>query len=117
MEKESSIEIVSAEVLAILKNFPEELVNRIPKTFLDSLEKSKDPSYNVIIDDSKKLFEQNVSDEAQIMMYLIYRDYWATPEDKDKINAKIKKIKEDFDEDYSAEKLFSQNQENEHDEK
>ena len=50
-------------------------------------------------------------------MYLIYRDYWATPEDKDKINARIKKIKEDFDEEYSAEKLFSQNQENEHDEK
>ena len=108
MEKDSSIEKVSTEVLAVLKNLPEELVNRIPKTFLNLLERNQDKTYNVIIDDSKKLFEQDISDEAQIMMYLIYRDYWATPEDRDKINSRIKQIKKEFDEKHSAESVFKE---------
>ncbi len=111
MDKDINIERVSTEVLALLKNFPDRLVNKIPKSFLEQLEKHQDKSYNVIIDDSKKLYEQDISDEAQIMMYLIYRDYWATPESRYKINARIKKIQKDFDEKYSAESVFKQDEE------
>lgn len=113
--EDNNIGRVSAEVLELLKNFPESVVSRIPKTFLDQLEKHKDKSLNVIIDDSKKLFEQDVCEDTQIMMYLIYRDYWATPDEREKINARIKQIKKDFNEEYSADNLFNNNQSAEYD--
>ena len=92
---------MAAEVLELLKYFPKKQVNKIPKSLIEQFKQGRDTSIEVIIDDSKKLFEQNVCDETQIMMYLIYRDFWATPKDKEKLNEILNIIDKDYKEKYS----------------
>lgn len=73
------------EIIEILKYVNKEDVNKIPKEMLDMFEANKDKNYTFKVDITKSLEAQNISKEAKAILANIFRDYWATNYQKDKI--------------------------------
>lgn len=90
--------IAYKEVLEILKYISLEDYNKIPskKIYLFKTYANKD--YNFKYDPQKTLDEQNVSRLAKGIIAILFRDYWATPIQKEKIiqNQKIKRYKNEL---------------------
>lgn len=78
------------EVIEILKYMPKDSVNKIPTDLLDTFKKNMDKNYEFKVDISKNLEEQNILEETRAIFANIYRDYWATPYEKDIIQRKEK---------------------------
>ena len=89
--------IAFAEVFEILKIFPEEEVNKIPKIFIDLIEKYKDPNYKYELEAGVELHNQEMTPETKTILSVIYRDYICTEEER------IKLIREDKEEEYLRE--------------
>ena len=76
------------EVIEILKYVPEKSVNKIPQTILDTFKAKMDKEYNFIVDINKAFEEQELLEETKAIFANIFRDYWATPYQKERIEAK-----------------------------
>ena len=76
------------EVIEILKYVPQESVNKIPNEMLETFKIKMDNNYNFSIDINKKLEEQNLLDETKAILANIFRDYWATEYQRERIKAK-----------------------------
>ena len=76
------------EVIEILKYVPEKSVNKIPQTMLDTFRAKMDKEYNFIVDINKTFEEQELLEETKAILANIFRDYWATPYQKERIEAK-----------------------------
>ncbi len=76
------------EVIEILKYVPQESVNKIPNEMLETFKIKMDNNYNFSIDINKKLEEQNLLDETKAILANIFRDYWATDYQRERIKAK-----------------------------
>ena len=76
------------EVIEILKYVPEESVNKIPKKTLETFRLKMDNNYTFEVDINKSFEEQNLLDETKAIFANIFRDYWATPYQKERIEAK-----------------------------
>lgn len=70
------------EVSEILKYMDEELVNKIPTKFITFLQENMSKEYDFKINENIALEEQNISREAENILALLYRNYWATEEEK-----------------------------------
>ena len=73
-----------AEVIEILKHVSYEDVNKIPKEKLDFYKINMDKEYNYKLDMTKEFEEQEMSDITKAILANIFRDYWATPYQKEK---------------------------------
>lgn len=70
------------EIYEILKIFPDELVSKIPKSKIDFFYNNMDKSYDYYV--SKDSFDwKNMLEETVAILIILYRDYWATPEQKE----------------------------------
>jgi len=78
------------EVLEILKYVQIEDYNKIPKTKIELFETYYNKDYVFEYDPKKTLNEQNVSKTAKAIIGILFRDYWATETQKDKIISKQK---------------------------
>ena len=103
------------EVLEIFKYIPVEEINKIPTDIIEMFEKNKDEEYNYKIDINKPFKEQKLLQETEAILANIFRDYWASPYQKQKIiekenydNSIIEKEKR---EKYNSDNLFN-NQKN-----
>ena len=76
------------EVIEVLKYVPKESVDKIPQTMLDTLNSKMDNNYNFSIDINKSFEEQELLEETKAIFANIFRDYWATPYQKERIQAK-----------------------------
>lgn len=76
------------EVLEILRYVPKESVNKIPKNMLEMFKIKQDTNYNFKIDTNKPFEEQKLLDETKAVFANIFRDYWATPYQRERILAK-----------------------------
>ena len=98
------------EVIEILNYVPQESVNKIPQTMLDIFKAKMDQSYNFQVDIDKSFEEQNLLDETKAIFANIFRDYWATPYQKERIEAKEKydrqKMEEEKRKQYSPNDVF-----------
>ena len=87
------------EVIEILKYIPKESVEKIPQTMIDTFNTKKDNTYNFAIDINKSFEEQELLEETKSILANIFRDYWATPYQKERIQAKerydMEKIEEE----------------------
>lgn len=95
------------EILEILKYVPEESVKKIPQEMRDMFEKEQLKTYDFQIDTSKTFEEQELLEETKAILANIFRDYWATPYQKEKIE-----IKEKYDRQQSEEqkrKIYNPN--------
>ena len=74
------------EVLEIIKYFPEDEFNKIPKEKIDFYTENMDENYDFTIDPLKDLSEQNISKEANAIIITLFQDYFATEDEKEKID-------------------------------
>ena len=80
--------IAYKEVSEILKYIPIFDYEKIPREKIELYKKMQDRDYHFKYNPLKTLDEQNVSKQAKIIIGLLFRDYWATEEQKSKIVAK-----------------------------
>lgn len=90
------------EVIEILKYVPKESVDKIPQTMLDTFNAKMDKTYNFSIDINKSFEEQELLEETKAILANIFRDYWATPYQKERIEAKEKYDRQKIEEEKRA---------------
>lgn len=90
------------EVIEILKYVPQESVDKIPKRMIETFKAEMDNNYSFIIDTSKNFEEQEILDETKAILANIFRDYWATPYQKERIEAKERYDKQKIEEEKRA---------------
>ena len=93
------------EVMVVLGLFSKEDLDKIPRNVIDVIEKNSDENYNFMMDE----FDENLLlDETKALLVIIYRDYFATNEEKEIMNKKFeldtKKAKDElsFNEDQNS---------------
>jgi len=98
------------EVIEILKYVPDEDVKKIPEEKLEFYKNNMDNEYNYKIDMTKEFEEQEMSDITKAILANIFRDYWATPYQKERIEAKekydLEKLEEEKREKYNPDNIF-----------
>lgn len=103
------------EVLEILSYISREDYNKIPQEEIDLFKTNCNKEYDFKYDMNKTLTEQKVSKIARIIIAILYRDYWATDIQKEKIKAREeydKKIREQKTrEKYNPDNIFNKKQE------
>ena len=101
------------EVLEIIKNFPKEEYEKIPKEKIEFYKKNMDKNYNFSINPEIDLSEQNISTYANAIIVNLFRDYFATEEQKIKIKEILdlnqKKEEQEKREKYNPDDLFKNN--------
>lgn len=106
----TNYKIAYSEVLEILKHISEEEYNKIPNDMIELFKTNANNDNEFVYNPNKTLEEQNVSETARTIIAILFRDYWATETQKEKIIAKQnydrEKIKE---EKYNYNNLFNKN--------
>ena len=82
------------EVLDILKYISKEDYEKIPKSKIKVFEENSNKNYSFTYDENKTLDEQNVSEITKALIAILFRDYWATKEQRYVIIKKQQEIKE-----------------------
>ena len=95
------------EVLDILKHISKEDYEKIPKSKIKVFEENCNKNYNFTYDENKTLDEQNVSEITKVIIAILFRDYWATKEQRYIIIKKQQEIKDQKQKEFMAK--FEQN--------
>lgn len=82
------------EVLDILKYISKEDYEKIPKSKIKVFEENSNKNYNFTYDENKTLDEQNVSEITKAIIAILFRDYWATKEQRYVIIKKQQEIRD-----------------------
>lgn len=105
------------EVVEILKYVPEEDVAKISKEKLGFYRENMDKEYDYKIDETKEFEEQEMLDITKAILANIFRDYWATPYQRERILAKekydLEKLEEGKREKYNPDNIFKKKDTNE----
>lgn len=102
------------EVSCILKNMPNEDLEKLPKKLIEIIEKNKDEEYEFKINETLPIEKQNIKRETMAYMVMLYYNYWCqTVEEKllleKKLNSNEKAYEEIIKEKYSYDKMFKKN--------
>lgn len=110
-----SIEYANAysEVLEILKYISKEDYEKIPNSKIELFETNHNKEYIFKYNPNKTLDEQNVSKTAKAIIAILFRDYWATELQKEKIITKQNydrmQLEEKKKERYNSDNIFKNN--------
>ena len=74
-----------AEVYTILQDLNEEEYNKIPPEVVEAIKVNRNEEYEYELDDELELKEQPMLPETKAILFNLFRDYLATPEQKAKI--------------------------------
>lgn len=111
-----SVEYANAysEVLEILKYISKEDYEKIPNSKIELFETNHNKDYIFKYNPNKTLDEQNVSKTAKAIIAILFRDYWATEIQKEKIISKQNydrmKLEEEKKARYNSDNLFKNNE-------
>ncbi len=98
------------EVIEILKYTNKDDVNKIPSDKILLWRDNMKEDYNFEIDEEKPLSEQNISKEARAILANIFKQYWATDYQKERIEAKekydVEQIEKEKYEKYNPNDIF-----------
>jgi len=98
------------EVIEVLKYTNSDDVNKIPKDMILLWKQNMKKDYNFQIDENKPIEDQNLSNEAKAILANIFRDYWATDYQKQRIEAKekydLEQIEKEKYEKYNPNEIF-----------
>ena len=83
------------EVLDILKYISKEDYEKIPKSKIKVFEENSNKNYSFTYDENKTLDEQNVSEITKVIIAILFRDYWATKEQRYIIIKKQREAREE----------------------
>lgn len=110
-----SVEYANAysEVLEILKYISKEDYEKIPNSKIELFATNHNKEYIFKYNPNKTLDEQNVSKTAKAIIAILFRDYWATELQKEKIIAKQNydriQLEEKKKERYNSDNIFKNN--------
>lgn len=108
--------IAYREVFEILKYIPKADYDKIPNEKIELYKTMQDTNYNFKYDPSKTLDEQNVSKRTKAILGLLFRDYWATEIQREKIisrqNYERQKLEEEKKLKYNLDNIFKNNNKN-----
>lgn len=103
------------EVIEILKYVPDEDVQKIPEEKLQFYKSNMDNEYNYKLDMTKEFEEQEMSDITKAILANIFKDYWANPYQKERIEAKeksdMKNLEEEKRQKYNPDNIFKDRKE------
>lgn len=112
---ENTISQAFAEVYDIIMHLEKDLYNKIPKSFLELLEKNRDKEYKFNIDYLKDINEQYLLQDTRAILALIYRDFLCDEEQRLKLKEQdeilLEKSKKKLYEKYNTDNIF-RNKEN-----
>lgn len=74
-----------AEVYIILQELNEEEYNKIPPEVIETIEANRNEAYEYELDEELELKDQPMLPETKAILFNLFRDYLATPEQKAKI--------------------------------
>ena len=98
------------EVLEIINHFSEDEY-KIPREKIDFFEKNKDKDYNFQINPNADLAEQNISQNANAILVSLFRDYFATDNQKEILKNLLKQNQEKIEiekhEKYNPDNIFN----------
>ena len=98
------------EVIELLKYFSLEDVKKIPEDLLKVFLVNMDKDYKFTVDEEKTFEEQTLLEETKVIFAIIFRDYWATDYQRQRILAKEendrRKMEEAKAKKYNTENLF-----------
>ena len=98
------------EVDTILSYMPEENVNQIPENMRNMFKEKMDKNHEFVIDETKPFEAQVMLPETMAILANLFRDFWATPEQRAMIieseKEEIKKIQAS-EKQYDAKDMFS----------
>lgn len=106
MISEKNYKRMATEVLEVIKLYPEDTRDKIPSKLVEELERNRLLDLKVSLDKDKKLHEQDVCDETLVMMYMIYRNYIAAPEEKARFDEILERFDKETREKYDPANLF-----------
>ena len=99
---EQNLSKAFTEVYEILKVTPIELTSKIPTKFRKIIEENRDKEYRFQLEEPFN--EKDLKEETIIILGLIYRDFLASPEEKEKLQKQdldeIQKIEQEVQEQY-----------------
>ncbi len=102
-----------SEVSEVLKAMPDNLLKKIPEKFIDIVEKEKLDNYKIRLCDS--IEEQVFSEEAIIILGIIYKDFLCDENERNQLelieNEKIKIYEDEIRAKYNPENVFNINEE------
>lgn len=85
------------EVLEILKYLPKNEYDKIAKEKIKFFEINKDNSYKYSINPHMPLDKQNISIETNSIIIVLFRDYFATEKQKEKLNTILKQNEDKYE--------------------
>ena len=104
------------EVIEVLKYTKREDVNKIPKSRILLWRTNMNKDYDFKIDTTKTLEEQNLSKEAKAIIANIFKKYWATDYQKERIEAKekydIEQMEKEKYQKYNPDDIFKNRKQN-----
>lgn len=78
------------EVIEILKYIPTDNYNKIPDEIIENMQLNKDKEYKYTVEHFSDFQEQEMLKETETILAVLFRDYWATEEQRKKILEKEK---------------------------
>lgn len=111
MTLDTEIKKAYSEVYEILKMVDKEYFDRIPKKFVEFLEREKDNNYIPNINENIPLEEQKLLNDTINILAMIKLDYWCSSEEEKSellklLNENEKKHRENINEKYNPENIF-----------
>ena len=73
------------EVYTVLQDLDEEEYKRIPPEVIKAIKENRNLEYDFELDDDLELKEQTLLPQTKAILFNLFRDYLATPEQKQKI--------------------------------
>ena len=108
------LEEAFAEVEQVIKLMPVELSVRIPIKLRKSISENKAKDYEVNI--KEPLEEQELKQETIVILGLLYRDFIASPEEREQLqledDEEIKRIEEEMQKKYDINEVFEKRKSN-----
>ena len=96
------------EVDEILKIMPVDLLSQIPVQFRQVISENKAKDYKIEI--KEPLDEEKLKEETIVILGLIYRDFLASPEEREELQEKdaeeLKRIEEELQQKYDMDNIF-----------
>lgn len=103
-----------SEVYEILQLLDDEFINKLPKKFIEFIEKEKDYDYIVNIDPNIPLEEQNLLPDTINILAMLKLDYWCTEDEKQELlnilNQNEKEYQQELNEKYNPDNIFKNRQ-------
>lgn len=98
------------EVYDILENTEEDLLSKIPNSFMNFIKNNMNVDYKTSINLNETIDKQHLLKETEAILSLIYRSYWATDEEKNefakKDNLELIKEEEQKKEQYQGKDIY-----------